>query len=264
MEFSECKYCLITIDFSVYTISLNRPEKRNALNKEMIHELIDVISFINNHTKGKVIVLKGKGDTFCSGADLEWMKLGLTQNLEENISDALLFKNLYLTIRNSRIPIITYIHGGAYGGAVGLIACADIVITEKNAQFGFPEVKLGLVPAMVAPYIIEKIGISQAKRYMLTAETISSDIAFQIGLVHTVTDIVNDKKTISNITRKMLKNSTNAVKATKQLINNISDSFHSSLTDEQANIIAKARSSEEGQEGVKAFFEKRQPNWNAE
>lgn len=246
-------------------LELNRPEKRNALNKSMIIELTRFFEETRQTTQFKVVVISGKGGFFCAGADLEWMKEGAAQSVDENLLDARLFNRLYEKMDNYPKPIILRVDKGAYGGALGLVACADIVTTTPSAQFLFSEVRLGLIPATIAPYIIKRIGLPLTKQLMLTASEFSGSEAQQIQLV----SFLYPEESLSVKTRelatKIAKNSPSAMRQTKELVNRLGNSLvpiSEEVKEHCARLIAEARQSEDGQEGVSAFFEKRKPNWN--
>lgn len=246
-------------------LELNRPEKRNALNKNMIIELIRFFEETSQTSQFKVVVISGKGGFFCAGADLEWMKAGASQSMEENLEDARLFNRLYEKMDQYAKPIILRVDKGAYGGALGLLACADIVTTTPSAQFLFSEVRLGLIPATIAPYIVKRIGLPLSKQLMLTASEFSGAEAHQIQLVN----FLFPEESLSVKTRelavKIAKNSPSAMRQTKALLNRFGNSLVSineEIQEHCARLIAEARKSEDGQEGVNAFFEKRKPNWN--
>ncbi len=255
-----------TLDFSIHDqvgyLGLNRPDKRNALNKEMIRELIQTLEEQRSNKSFRVLILYGKGDNFCSGADLEWMKQGKTQRKTKNIEDAKSFIQLFESLNNFPKPVICEVSKSAFGGAVGLVCCADIVISDSSAKFGFPEVKLGLIPATIAPYVIAKMGNSNARKRMLYPEPFSAMEAKEEGLVHF---IVHDNeirdKTIA-VAKSIASAAPEAMIQTKGLIH----SLNQDAEDESnrlfcARIIANARATFEGQEGVTAFFEKRKPVW---
>jgi methylglutaconyl-CoA hydratase len=244
---------------------LNRPEKRNALNKGMIVELTRFFVDTAQTTQFKVLVISGKGGFFCAGADLEWMREGASQSMDENIQDARLFNRLYEKMDSYPKPIILRVDKGAFGGALGLVACADIVTTTPSAQFLFSEVRLGLVPATIAPYIIKRIGLPLTKQLMLTASEFSGTEAHQIQLVSFLFPEESLSVKTRELATKMAKNSPSALRQTKALVNRLGNSLVPISEEVQeycARLIAEARKSEDGQEGVNAFFDKRKANWN--
>lgn len=246
-------------------LELNRPEKRNALSKKMIQELITFLEINSESTQFKVLVISGNDGFFSAGADLEWMKQGIEQTYKENLDDARLFTQLYTMLWNFPKPIVAKVERGAFGGALGLMACADVVITSPDAVFSLSEVSLGLIPATVAPFIMQKIGCSNARFLMLAAESFSGEDALRYNLVHVLAPA--DKLGIKTreVALKISRNSPSALKETKNLLNSLGCSVVSMDKEIERlcnDLIAKARTSPDGQEGVMAFFEKRKPNWN--
>ncbi len=247
-------------------LGLNRPEKRNALNRKMIEEIIKTLNVEKSNRSFRVLIIYGEENQYCSGADLEWMRQGVYQSKTENINDAKLFNTLFETIYNFPTPIIVEVEKSAFGGAVGILASADIVVCEPQSTFGFPEVTLGIIPATIAPYIINKMGNSNARKRLLVPKPFTAQEAKEEGLVHYIAD--NNQslrdKTIE-VAQSFLKGAPDALIQTKALINRLEENL-----DDEANLlfcarmIASARTSAEGQEGVSAFFEKRKPSWNNE
>ena len=246
-------------------LELNRPEKKNALNKEMILHLIDFFSGTAESDQFRVVVLLGNNRFFSSGADLQWMKDAAIQSEKKNIEEAALFTKLYSTIYRYPKPIISCVEGGAYGGAIGLMACSDITVTTPDSSFAFSETRLGLVPATVAPWIIKKTGTAFAKWAFLTGKTFSGEVAQKNNLAQIL--LSNDEiipKT-RELAGNIAQNGPDAIKETKQLLNTIDDRIvpiDDDLNSYCAAAIARARTSEQGQEGVCAFFERRKPFWN--
>lgn len=246
-------------------LELNRPDKRNALNKSMVVEMTRFFDETAQTRQFKVLVISGSGGFFCAGADLEWMKEGADQSMDENLQDARLFNRLYEKMDNYPKPIILRVDKGAYGGALGLVACADIVTTSPTAQFLFSEVRLGLIPATIAPYIVKRIGLPMAKQLMLTANEFSGTEAHRIQLVNYLFPEDSLSVKTRELATKMAKNSPSALRKTKELVNRLGSSLvpiSEKVQESCARQIAEARMSEDGQEGVSAFFEKRKPNWN--
>ncbi len=246
-------------------LGLNRPQKRNALNKNMIEEIICLLNKLKADRSFKVLIIYGEGKHYCSGADLEWMKQGIDQTKAQNLHDAKLFNTLFESLNSFPVPVICEVQQSAFGGAVGLLACADIVVCEQNTLFGFPEVKLGIIPATIAPYVLAKMGNSNTRKRLLMAEPFSAQEAMNEGLIHFITDKQNIRTTTLDIARKITLGAPNALIQTKALIHRLEET-----TDDEASflfcarIIANARTSSEGLEGVTAFLEKRKPAWNNE
>jgi methylglutaconyl-CoA hydratase len=246
-------------------LGLNRPDKRNALNKEMIEEIIHVLNHEKSNRSFKALVLYGEDNHFCSGADLEWMKQGAMQSKTENINDAKLFNILFNTLYTFPKPVICEVQKSAFGGAVGIMACADIVICEATSQFGFPEVKLGIIPATIAPYIITKMGSSNARKRLLVPHPFTAKDALQEGLVHYIADGIPVREKTEEIIQSVLQGAPDALIQTKALILRLEENMEEETAYLYcARVIANARTSAEGQEGVSAFLEKRKPIWTNE
>ena len=242
----------------VCTLSLNNPEKHNAFDDKLIASLHTTLSEIEKDDAIRILVLSGKGDTFSSGADLKWMKAAAQRDEVTNQKDSEALAKLMRALYEYDKPTVARINGSAFGGALGLIACCDIAIAVRSAQFAFTELRLGLVPAVIAPYIIKAIGERHARRLFLSAERFSSDEAIKIDLVHQVCDNSELDKTINHATEKLLKAGPLSVQACKCLIRSLSPDFND---ESSARLIAQLRASKEGQEGMSAFFEKRLPSW---
>lgn len=246
----------------VATITLNRPEKCNAFDEQMITELTDALETSGNNPKTRIVILTAAGKTFSAGADLDWMKRMGRYSYDENLADAKLLSRLPKVLYELPIPTIANVQGPAFGGALGLISCCDIAVATTSTTFCFSEAKIGLIPATISPYIIQAIGIRQAQRYFLSAETINSHQALALGLIHEVVDKIELDSTIEGITQSLLSNSPAAMCAIKNLIQNIG---HRPIDDETrletCKRLAEIRVSDEGQEGLSAFLEKRHPDW---
>lgn len=249
-------------DRGVTTITLNRPEKCNAFDDQMIIELTTALKTSATNPKTRVVILAASGKTFCSGADLGWMKRMGTYSYEENLNDAKTLSILLKTLNELPVPTIAKVQGSAFGGAVGLISCCDIVIATTNTTFCFSEVKIGLMPATISPYIIQTIGASHTRRYFLSGETINTQRALALGLIHEAVDPTELNLAVEKITGSLLSNSPAAIRASKELIQDIE---HQPINDDMQLKICKRladiRISDEGQEGLSAFLEKRRPYW---
>ena len=254
---------LQTDSHGVATLTMNRPEKHNAFDDVLIAELTAKLKQLDADPAVRVVVLTGAGKSFSAGGDLNWMRSMAAFSEAENLADALKLVDLLDTLDTLHKPTIAKVNGPAYGGGVGLIACCDIVIASHNAKFALTEVRLGLVPAVISPYVIAVIGAHQARRYFLTAELIEADTAYNMGLVHEVVtpDILDE--TVNVQVNLLLKGGPKALLSCKELI-----AGYSGVTDRQAvkqktaQLIAKLRVSPEGQEGLTAFLEKRSADWN--
>ncbi|MDN7126687.1 enoyl-CoA hydratase/isomerase family protein [Pseudidiomarina sp. 1ASP75-14] len=254
------RYITLNVADQVATLTLNRPEVHNAFDDVMIGELLDAFDTIEQHQDCRMVVLASTGRNFSAGADLGWMRSMADKNYDENIADAKQLAQLMERLDQLSKPTLALVQGAAFGGAVGLAACCDIVLAEERSSFCLSEVKIGLIPAVISPYVMRAIGTRQARRYMLTAERFAAPEALQMGLVH---EIVSDfDSALERYRDTLLSNSPAAVTAAKQLIADLDqqpiDAPHQRLTIER---IAEIRVSSEGQEGLSAFLEKRSPNW---
>ncbi len=241
-------------------ITLNRPEVHNALNDIVIQDLSDAFNMLGRHGDVRVIVLSGAGKSFSAGADLTWMQRAAAQSPEENQADAVRLAQMFDEINTCPKPVVGLINGAALGGGVGLVACCDIAIAATGAVFGLTEVKLGLIPATISPYVVAKIGTAQARRFMLTGERFDAATAKAIGLVHEVADDI--AVAAQPIIDALLANGPEAMADTKRLIRDIDGrELTPELRTMTAARIAARRASEEGREGIAAFLEKRKPGW---
>ncbi|MBW8310244.1 MAG: enoyl-CoA hydratase/isomerase family protein [Candidatus Paracaedibacteraceae bacterium] len=243
-------------------LTLNRPEVRNAFNATLISDLTTLIQKCDQDPKVRIIILKGEGKVFCAGADLTYMKEIANFTYEQNIEDAKRLGALFETLDSCSKPTIALIQGGAYGGGVGLVATCDIAIASQDAKFSLTEVRLGIIPAVISPYIIRAIGQRKARQYALTAQQLSADEALQSGLLHYAVPQEQISALTKEVVDDLLKGSPIAQSTTKKLFRAVeSQPITPNLSTMTAMAIAEARSSTDGQEGLKAFLEKRQPNW---
>jgi methylglutaconyl-CoA hydratase len=241
----------------VVRVTLNRPAVHNAFNEGMIGELTDAFADLGKQEGVRVIVLAGNGASFSAGADLNWMKRATEQDEFANREDSQALAKMFNTINTCPKPVIGLIHGAALGGAVGLAACCDVVIAQPEVSFGMTEVRLGLIPAVISPFVIAKIGPSAARRYMLTGERFTAAEALRIGLIHEVTSALEAEST--KVIEAFLTGGPEAIADAKDLINDVTKmDDRSELTTHR---IAARRASDEGREGITAFLAKRKPNW---
>lgn len=254
----------LLIDYSnsgIVTISLNRPHCHNAFDEDLIEELQTILIKIDQDKAVRVVVLAAQGKHFSAGADLNWMKKMANYNEQENIQDAMKLRSLLKTLYSMSKPTIGLAHGSTLGGGVGLLACCDIVLAEETATFCFSEVKLGLIPATISPYIIRAIGVRAAQFLFMTAKKFDARQAEQLGLVQEVVPAGRLVEACDQLCNQLLANGPEALKITKQWLNKIQPLDDDLLT-ESAKLIAEVRISDEAQEGLTAFFEKRKANWN--
>lgn len=246
----------ISIDQGIARVTLNRPEVHNALNAAMIADLKDAFGRLGSDPEARIVVLTGAGKNFSAGADLNWMREAAKQGFEANQHDAYKLARMLYTIDSCTKPVVALVNGAALGGGVGLVACCDIVVAQGDAQFGLTEVKIGLIPATISPYVTRKIGESQARRYMLTGERFDAEAARRIGLVHEIGDDAD------TIVAGLLANGPDAMADTKALIRDVANAtVDEALLAMTAERIAARRASDEGREGIAAFLEKRKPGW---
>jgi len=232
-------------DGELVRVTLARPEQRNAFDAALIADLTEAFADVGD---ARAVVLAGEGGTFCAGADIEWQRSAIDLTYEENVEDALKLYRMCETIDRCPAPVVARIQGYALGGGSGLAACADIAIAARDATFGFTEVKLGIVPAVISPFVLPKIG-QQARRYFLTGERFDAQTAQRIGLVHEVADDLD--AAVHVVVEQLLSSGPKAVREAKKLVRERPDG------DETANIAARMRTSDEGQRRLRAFFERR-------
>jgi methylglutaconyl-CoA hydratase len=252
----------LTVTGPVITVTLNRPEVFNAFNEIAIKELGDCIQMLGGRREVRAIVLAARGKCFSAGADLAWMRRMAESSEQANFDDAYRLASMLRTIYTCPKPVIARVQGDAFGGGVGLIAVADIVVAVEEASFCLSEVKLGLIPATVSPYVIRAIGVRAARRYFITAERFPAAEAHRIGLVHEVVTADLLDATVRSIIVAINQNGPSAVAKTKQLVHDIEGRLLSEeVLVETAQLIAQARTSKEAREGIRAFLERRPPAW---
>lgn len=246
-------------------ITLTRPEIHNAFDDKLIGELTEAFSAMENNPEVEMVVLRAEGKSFSAGADLNWMRRMADYSWEENYQDSQALATLMNTIYGMSKTTVCQVQGAAFGGGVGLVACCDIVIASERASFCLSEVKLGLIPAVISPYVVKAMGERQAQRYFTTAERFKADKAAEFGLVHEVVaeDLLVEKT--NEIVTTLLSNGPQAVKAAKDLIRAVANQIiDQSLMDETARRIADIRASKQGKEGLNAFLEKRTADWSVD
>jgi len=244
----------------VTTIRLARPEVRNALNDGLIAEVTAALTSLPGATR--VVVLGGEGPAFCSGADAEWMKRSKSFTREENQRDAASVSSMLKAVDECPVPVVGRIHGAALGGGAGLAAACDVAVAEEGTQFGFPEVRLGLVPAVISTYVLPKIGAGAARRYFLTGERFDAAQALSLGLVHEVAGAGKLDERVNAIVGDLLKGGAQASRAAKRLLRESAGLPREKAIEETIRLIAEIRIGPEAQEGLSAFLEKRKPNWS--
>jgi methylglutaconyl-CoA hydratase len=243
-------------------LTLNRPDVRNAFNEELGKELTAWAEAITDDQEVRVVVLDGAGKVFCAGADLTWMARMAAYTHEENVRDATAMAHLFYTLDRLPAALIGRIHGAALGGGAGLAAVCDIVVADEQAVFGFTEVKLGIVPSIISPYVLTKIGVSAARELFLTGMRFGAARAREIGLVHAVVPVAELDERVAGYVQEVLTAAPEAVATAKELIRKVWARPAQDILGITADTIAARRASEEGQEGMKAFLEKRKAPWH--
>jgi methylglutaconyl-CoA hydratase len=239
-------------DGDVLRITLARPERRNAFDADLIAELTDAFGRVGD---ARAVVLAGQGPSFSAGADVEWMRESIELSYEENVTDARRLRRMLETIDGCPAPVLARVHGHALGGGCGLVACADVAVAAEDTLFAFSEVKLGIIPAVISPFALAKIGPSAARRYFVTGEQFDATIALRIGLVNEIADDLD--AAVDRIVVELLSSGPEATRAAKKLVLERPDGLGTERR------IAERRTSEEGQEGLRAFLERRDPAWRS-
>jgi methylglutaconyl-CoA hydratase len=235
----------------VLRVTLARPERRNAFDAELIAELTEAFAEVGD---ARALVLAGEGQTFSAGADIEWQRSAIELSHEENVEDALRLYRMLDAIDFCPAPVVARVQGHCLGGGCGLVSCADVVIAGEDAVFGFSEVKLGIVAAVISPFALARIGPGAARRYFLTGERFGAEVALRIGLVHEIAADLDEA--VDRVVAELLSSGPNAVREAKRLIRSGPRDGPS-----LAELAARMRTSEEGQDGLRAFLERRRPSW---
>ncbi len=242
-------------------IALNRPEIHNAFNETMIGELLDLYKKIAQMVNVRIVVITGEGKSFCAGADLNWLGGVINYSYEQNLNESLLLAELLYTMYSLAKPTIAMVNGAAIGGGAGMVAVNDLVIASDRAKFSFSEVKLGLVPACISPYVIRKVGENRSRELFLTGERIDVQKAFNFGFVNQVVPHENLETAVKQQIDQLVTSGPNALAICKDLLEKVPQMNLEQAKTYTAESIAALRVSDEGQEGMRAFFEKRRPNW---
>jgi methylglutaconyl-CoA hydratase len=240
-------------DGQLLRVTLARPERRNAFDAALIAELTEAFSDVGD---ARVVLLAGDGPSFCAGADVDWQRSAIDLSYDENVDDAMRLYRMLEAIDGCPAPVVARVQGYALGGGSGLVACCDAAIAGEDAVFGFSEVKLGIVPAVISPFVILKIGASAARRYFVTGERFDVDAALRIGLVHGVTAELD--RAVERLVGEILTAGPQAAREAKKLVR------ERPTGEDTAHIAARLRTSAEGQEGLRAFLERRRPSWAAD
>ena len=237
-------------DGALYRITLARPERRNAFDAEMIGELTEAFTEVGS---ARAVVLTGEGESFCAGADVEWQRASIDLSYDENVADAMRLYRMLATIDACPAPVVALVHGYTLGGGCGLTACVDVAVAARDTVFGFSEVKLGIVPAVISPFVFARIGTGAARRYFVTGERFDAETALRIGLVSEVAE--DGEGALERVLGEILSAGPQATRAAKQLTRDRPTEIATAV------IAADRRTSAEGQEGLRAFLDKRKPDW---
>ena len=242
-------------------VTFNRPEIHNAFNATVISEMQQVFDDIAADDSIRVVLMTGKGKSFCAGADLNWMRGVIKQSFEENLAESNALADLFYSIYTCKRPVIGKINGAAIGGGTGFVAVCDIAIAARSAVFSFSEVKIGVVPACIGPYVIKKMGEGKTRELFITGERMNGDRAYEVGLVNRVVDDDNLDDEVDRLIKWILSSGPEAVAMAKKLISEVPGMTPEQFKPYTAEMIARLRISDEGQEGMDAFLNKRKPRW---
>lgn len=245
----------------VVNVSFNRPEIHNAFNSTVISEMLDLFKKIGQSKSLRVVTLSGKGKSFCAGADLNWMRGVISQSFEQNLAEANALAELFYTIYTLRQPVIARVNGAAIGGGTGFVAVCDFAIAARSATFSFSEVKIGVVPACIGPYVVKKIGEGKSRELFITGERMTAERALQVGLVNKMVEDVELDDAVDSCVNSILSSGPEAVAMAKKLVAEVPNMTPSQFKPFTAEMIARLRISDEGQEGMDAFLNKRTPKW---
>jgi methylglutaconyl-CoA hydratase len=248
-------------DGPIEYVTLNRPDVRNAFNEHVIDELARWAAAAENDEELRVAVLAGAGKAFCAGADVTWMSRMVSYTPEENVRDASAMARMYASLDRLPFPLVGRVHGAVMGGGVGLVAVCDIVVAEPQTMFAFTEVKLGLVPAVISPYVLTKLGTSVTRELFLTGMRFDAARAKEIGLVHCVVPEAELDTSVNKYLAELLTAAPEAIATAKELLRKVYGRPVQDAIGITTDTIAARRVSAEGQEGMKAFLEKRKPSW---
>ncbi len=255
------KWIHVTELDQVAYVKLQRPEVRNAFNPQMIAEITQAFLDFEKRKDLRVIALSGEGKAFCAGADLNWMQEMVNFSLEQNQEDSLKLYAMFEAMEKCSLPVVAHVHGSAFGGALGLIACCDQVVAEKTTQFCFSEVKLGLAPAVISGFVLRKSNIAHVRPLMLSGAVFGAPEAFTAGLVHVLADEAQGHIALQGLIHHYLQGGAEAIRETKKLLNQWPCLIEAQQKEQSCRLISERRVSAEGQEGLRAFLEKREPSW---
>ena len=253
---------LVSQKDSVARITLNRPKVHNAFNEAMVAELQRAFADASQEKGIRVVVITGKGRSFCAGADLNWMRRVKDYSFQDNLQESKQLAELMYTIYSLPLPTIARVNGAAIGGGAGLVAACDLVIAAQTAKFSLSEVKLGLVPAVISPYVLRRVGESACREFFLTGERLTAEKAMRFGLVNEVVPPERLDRAVEERVSQLLTSGPRALHTCKEILRQVPGMSFQEAKAYTAEIIASLRISQEGQEGMSAFLEKRKPNWS--
>jgi methylglutaconyl-CoA hydratase len=248
-------------DGKIARIFFDRPAVHNAFNSRMIKEVDDVFEKAKADKSIRVVVLSGKGKSFCAGADIKWLREIIDFSFEQNLKESLQLAEVLHKIYTLPKATVAMVNGAAIGGGIGFLSACDISVASEDAEFGLSEVKIGLVPAAISPYVVRRIGEGKAREYFLTGKRISAKKALEIGLINEVVPLKRLKVTVDDTAKLLLSSGPDAIAACKELIHRVPEMSFNEVKKYTARMIANLRISEEGQEGMASFLEKRKPKW---
>jgi methylglutaconyl-CoA hydratase len=252
----------INIERNLAFVVLDRPDVHNAFNDELVQQITDAFTDLGRRDDIRVVILCGNGKSFCAGADLKWMKRMVQYSTEQNLDDARAVGRMFLAIAKCPKPVIARVHGAALGGGAGLVAACDIGIAIESVQFGFTEVKLGIIPAIISPFVIAKIGSGRAREFFITGERFLAPVAMNLGLIqHVVSHEMALDALVESKISQILTSAPCAIAAAKELVFGVAAQSLENSIEFAAQAIARSRAGAEGQAGMKAFLERQKPPW---
>ena len=261
MQGENLQTLLYDIENKVAKVTFNRPDVHNAFNDIMIKELSEVFDCIAENDDVRVVIVTGKGKSFCAGADLNWMRRVKDYSYEDNLKGSLKLADMFYKIYASPKPTIAQVNGVAIGGGTGFVAVCDIAIAADQAKFSFSEVKIGLIPACISPYVMKKCGEGKCREFFLTGERLTAERAHAAGLINTVVPLGKLDDVVGELVKRLLSSGPEAITKCKELLRNVAQMPFDKAREYTAEVIARLRISHEGQEGMAAFFDKRKPKW---
>ncbi|UCD05892.1 MAG: enoyl-CoA hydratase/isomerase family protein [candidate division WOR-3 bacterium] len=264
MQEKEFKTIRYEVKENVAVVTFNRPEVHNAFDDVMIGELAETFDRLAAQTEVRAVVLTGEGKSFCAGADLNWMRRVKDYSYDDNLKESLELSDMLYKAYSCPKPTIARVNGAAIGGGTGLVAVCDIAVAARSAKFSFSEVKLGLIPACISPYVVKKCGEGKCREFFLTGERLSAEKALTAGLVNAVTELETLDALVDQYLTQLISSGPSAITTCKELLRKVPQMSYDEVKRYTAEVIAQIRVSEEGQEGMAAFLEKRKPRWDSD